>query len=128
ATGATRRLVVPNEEGAGFDVRLVACSPDAKVLAVITDNGNLFLFDFPSGKQLRKAHKVIKNATAIAFKADGKILMALSLEQRKIYHWNTQTGAMTGVVDLVGFDSRTEKFSPFWHFSPDGTTLALQQE
>ena len=128
ATGAKRRLLVTKEEGAGFDIRLVASSPDAKVLAAITDNGNLFLFDFPSGKQLRKAHKVIEGATAIAFKADGKTLMALSLQQRKIYHWDTQTSAVTGVVDLVGFDrSRTGK-STFWRFSPDGTTLALQPE
>jgi len=54
--------------------------------------------------------------------------MALSLQQRKIYHWDTQTGAMTGAVDLVGFDNRTGKFSTFWRFSPDGTTLAFQQE
>jgi len=93
ATGVKRRLLVTNEEGAGFDIRRVACSPDAKLLAVITDNGNLFLFDFPGGRQLRKAHKVIAIATEIAFKADGKTLMALSLQQRKIYHWDTQTGA-----------------------------------
>jgi len=128
ATGAKRRLLVTNDEGAGFDVRRVASSPDAKLLAVITDNGNLFLFDFPGGKQLRKAHKLIKAATEIAFKADGKTLLALSFEQRKIYHWNTQTGAMTGVVDLAGFDNRNERLSTFWRFSPDGATLALQQE
>jgi WD40 repeat protein len=128
ATGATRRLLVTNEEVAGFDIRLVACSLDAKVLAVLTDNGNLFLFDFPSGRQLRRAHKPIKIATSIAFKADGQTLMALSLQQRKIYNWDTQTDAVTGVVDLVGLDTSRSGFSTFWRFSPDGTTLAFQQE
>jgi WD40 repeat protein len=128
ATGNTRRLLVTNEPGSGFDIRLIAFSPDAKVLAVITDNGNLFLFDFPSGRQLQKAHKVIEVATSIAFKADGKTLMALSLQQRKIYHWNTQMGAMTGVVDLVGLDTSRVGSSTFWRFSPDGTTVALQPE
>jgi RNA polymerase sigma factor (sigma-70 family) len=128
AAGTTRRLRVAPEEGADINLRFVSFSPDAKILAVSTSNGDLHLFDFPSGRQRRKLPRAVASASSFSFKADSKTLMALSLEQRKIYYLDTQTGAVTRVVDLVGLETPRVGFCTYWRFSPDGTTLAFHPE
>jgi RNA polymerase sigma factor (sigma-70 family) len=128
ATGATRHLLITNDQGARFNSGRVAFSPDGERLAVSSDDGDICLFDFPSGRPLRKAHKAIAGANSMAFKADRKTLIALSLHQQKIYHWNTQTNGMTRVVDVVNPDTSRDGFLTFWCFSPDGNSLAFQSE
>jgi RNA polymerase sigma factor (sigma-70 family) len=125
ATGTTRRLLVTKEEGSG-DIRLVAFSPDTRVLAVSTDNGNVYLFDFPGARPLGKVPRATQGATAIAFRADGETLLVLSLQDRKIYHWSTPTGAITRAVDLPDLDNSGK--GTYRRFSPDGTSVAFQPE
>jgi WD40 repeat protein len=79
-------------------------------------------------RQLRKATKAIPGAIAMAFTADGKTLIAPSLDQRKIYHWNPHKGAMTRAVDFVDLGTSQPGHFTFWRLSPDGTTFALQPE
>jgi WD40 repeat protein len=126
ATGTPRQVLLTNDDISRVGVNLVGFSPDGKPFAVGWSNDDIYLFDFPDDRRLRKVHKAIKSWIASALTADGKTLLALSTD-RKIGLWDTRTGALIRVVDL---DLKALNSGAWTRilFSPDGTTVAIKAD
>lgn len=124
ATGTTRQVLFTKEEAARYNVERVAFSPEGKPLAVGTSDNDIYLFDFPDGRRLRKVQNAITNRIATALTAESKTLIALSRDG-KIGHWDTQTGAL---IRVAGLDLRPGQGENVYtiRFSPDGTTVAVR--
>jgi WD40 repeat protein len=80
------------------DVRLVAFSPDGKVLAISAWNHPVRLWDVASGKLLRRLDNGeygFHGGTALTFSRDGKFLLGKS---SGIWVWNLATGKRTQTI------------------------------
>jgi WD40 repeat protein len=92
----------------GGEVRLVVISPNARLIATVTHDGNIHLWDVASGKQLHhwmgpteevkwqvgREHKTAQY-TAVrhaAFSSDGKTLLIPAGREGLIKRWDTATG------------------------------------
>ncbi|HTU22763.1 MAG TPA: WD40 repeat domain-containing protein [Gemmataceae bacterium] len=99
-------------------VDLVAFSPDGKILAAATANGerSLRLWDVGTGKALHRLSEGSMPWLGIAFSPDGKILAALCGEEIRL--WDVASGAYLGVA------ARHKNSLSTFAFSPDGNKIA----
>ena len=98
-TGVKIRSIPTGTEG---QYESLAFSPDGKILAGgDTYDGHIILWDFQTGKKLRKlvGHKAI--VTSIQFGANGKVL-ASSSEDATIKLWDTQNGTEMASLIAIG--------------------------
>jgi WD40 repeat protein len=146
---ATGRHLSAQQEYTGGEVTWTKFSPDGRLLAVVTHEGTLRLWDTAAGKELRrwmvptrdfgwidKAGKVVQRFPHaalgdLAFSADGKVLLAM--HGVAVHRWDVATGK--ALETFSGWEKTSEKvpargpkrdFGECWCVpSPDGETLLL---
>jgi WD40 repeat protein len=111
ASGKRVRELLGHEQG----VSGVVFSPDGKLLASISSDSTLRLWEAATGKEVRCLH-LDGSGTAVAFSPDGKILAA------KTQHGPISLSDVAGgrVLRLLPDSAATEGLA----FAPDGKTLA----
>lgn len=103
--------------GAG-SVLALAFMPDGKALATAEESKGLRLWDWRSGRELRRFEGARTNCYHLAFSPDGKILSAANVQQRTVQLWDTASGrALHALGDGPGRRSLAA-------FSPDSKTVA----
>jgi WD40 repeat protein len=118
--GAIARLGTTRlRHGAGINT--LAFAPNGKTLAAGSWDGQISLWDVPSGKELRRILGNPREISQVAFSPDGKLL-AFKRQGVKsgINLFNPATGKV--IHEFV-----TEDYEPAWAFSPDGKLLAFKE-
>ena len=117
ATGENLRFMKENAPNGLHWVNTVAFSVDSKILASGSEDGNLYLWDVKTGRQLKALTEATENIFSVDFSSDGKTL-ASGNAGNTIRLWDIATGEK-----LKTFSGHTNwVFSVA--FSPDGQTLA----
>jgi WD40 repeat protein len=103
-------------------VRKVVLTPDSKTAAVSCRDGNVYLREFPSGKELHKLKRG-GDVSGLAFSPDGTLLATLSSDQGNtsptvVRLWDVSTGKK--VLSWKAHNVWAHGVA----FSPDGKTLA----
>jgi WD40 repeat protein len=94
----------------------LAFSPDGRLLASGNRDGKLCLWDVATGRLVRPLAGHTKGVAAVVFAPDGRTLATTSLEEKRIWLWDTATGKELHQLKC-GFASQCLAFSP------DGKTL-----
>lgn len=112
ATGGKhlRDFAVQNAE-----VLSIAVSPDGRTLASGDADGNLDLWDVPSGKKSR-SHQLDHPVEAVTYSADGKLL-AVGDADRTVRVFDASSGAIVRTL-------KSRSYIESLDFSPDATLLA----
>ncbi len=94
-----------------------AYSPIQEVIAVGSDNGNIYLYDRNTNelKHTITSHK--EHVDVLAFSSDGKTLASASIYEKSIKLWDTDSGEH--IKTFTGHASYIRGLA----FSPDGKTL-----
>src|SRR5262245_10962452 len=87
----------------------VAFSPDGRLIATASFDGDVKFWSFPAGKEVRTLNGHAKPVYAVAFAPDGKTLASGS-DDKTIRLWNVADGGLLrelkghgGIVDSVAF-------------------------
>jgi WD40 repeat protein len=94
----------------------VAFSPDAKILAFISDNNSIHLWDAATGKEMRRLSAPVHVSSCLAFSPDGKVL-AVTCFDSAVRRWDMASGKELG--PLGGHQGIISGIA----FSPDGKLL-----
>jgi WD40 repeat protein len=105
--------------GHKFSVRVLAFSPDSKLLASSQDGGDVRLWDVGSGKSLSVLHEGGNSYGSLAFSPDGKLLAGGS-DCRWVSLWDVANRTQIGTVKAP---FRFPMSRPAVAFQPDGKTL-----
>jgi WD40 repeat protein len=133
-TGTVRHRFPPNN-GFGSEIRHVLFSPDGKLLALAHDKGTIHLWNTDTNKEVAVlASNPLNSApfACVAFSSDGKTLVALPYQPRKIIRWDVTKGEVAKVVPLETLNTDTEtreSKTGVYHdylLSNDGRTLACR--
>ena len=116
-TGENLRSMKENAPNALHWVNTVAFSPDSKILASGSEDGNLYLWDVETGRKLKTLTEDAKNIFSVAFSSDRKTL-ASGNAGNTIRLWDIATGEK--LKTLIGHTNWVFSVA----FSPDGQTLA----
>lgn len=108
-------------------VRVVAWSPDAKLIAAGSSHGTVCLFDADSGRQLAELEGHTRMIRSLSFSFDGRILASKS-DDDTVRVWSTINYANLAVVDEPSFTRAaygyTNKKPPGIAFHPNRPILA----
>jgi WD40 repeat protein len=123
----------PPRNGLGAYVRHLLFSPDGKLLAMTHEKGTIHLWDTDTGMEVAVLPSRSKGAIcSIAFSADGKTLVVLPYQLRRIWRWDVARGEVGKVVSLETLNTKQETEegrTGTYHgylLSNDGRTLACQ--
>jgi WD40 repeat protein len=135
--GTGRQLAV-TEQNPGGQVRATVFSRDRRLLAVVTHEGTLRLWDVEAAKELRRWKVPTSDFTTgggpnmirqprmaindLVFSADGKVLLAT--QQKEIHRWDVSTGKALPTFQ-VGQQGNRYIASARCVPAPDGQSLLL---
>lgn len=108
------RTLIPH---AGVGIGALAFSPDGTLLATGGDDGRIFLWEIPSGKQVRSLDGHKGRICALVFSPDGRRLASASGDET-VALWNPIEGQR--LLSGEGHEGCVLSLA----FSPDGKTLA----
>jgi RNA polymerase sigma factor (sigma-70 family) len=91
-------------------------SPDSKLLAMSDEKGRIYLWDAHTGKEvfvlspsaLSLKHPLENPYACIAFSTDGKTIVTLLHQPRKIWHWDLARREVSKIVSLEILDANKE--------------------
>jgi WD40 repeat protein len=122
----------PRENGLGYHVRQVLFSPDNKLLAMADEQGTIHLWNTNTAKEVAALSSKSANITCLAFSSDGKTLVTLLHQPRKIWRWDIAKAEVSSVISLETLDEnketeegRTGTYHTYL-LSNDGRTLACR--
>ncbi len=125
STGRHQSLVIENQKVIYYWDNNILFSPDSDILASVSSEGIIRLWDANTGKykhtlitQQKTKDQVShpKPISGISFSPDGRTLANVSID-KNIHLWNTTTGRLKGI--LKGHADKVNSIS----FSPDGKML-----
>ena len=117
---------IPELKGSGSEeyisMEIAAFSPDGRHLAAGAGDGSVHVWDFQSGKHIRRlswhgAHSV----TSVAFSADGDTLVSGFLGHT-VQLWDLESGQL--IHNLFGLGTGQGEVAEDLAFTPDGSLLA----
>ena len=94
-----------------------AYSPTQEIIAVGSDNGNIYLYDRDTNELQHTITSHKEHVDVLAFSLDGKTLASASLYEKSIKLWDTDTANQ--IKTFTGHESYIRGLA----FSPDGKTL-----
>ncbi|MEM7454453.1 MAG: serine/threonine-protein kinase [Planctomycetota bacterium] len=97
----------------------IALSPDSTTIATTSTDGNIRLWDFETGGQLRTSHVGVSWLNCISFTPDGKRLVSGS--EHTVAFWDAET--LEEVMSMS-----IERCIHSMDFSPDGASLVVGGE
>jgi WD40 repeat protein len=121
ATNTASAATTPEPDyhsGHGTWVSVAVFSPDGRLLASGDLGGDVFVWDVPTGKVVRRLHRQT-GIDDLRFSPDSRFLAVAA--DKPLVIWDVQTGVP--VVSLTGAPGRDPYFSDL-AFSPDGKRLA----
>jgi RNA polymerase sigma factor (sigma-70 family) len=122
----------PRENGLGYHIRQVLFSPDNKLLAMADEQGTIHLWNKDTAKEVAALSSKSANIACLAFSPDGKTLVTLLHQPRKIWRWDIAKGEVSHVVSLETLDAKKEteegRTGTYHNYllSQDGRTLACR--
>jgi WD40 repeat protein len=107
----------------GNGVTALAFSPDGKIVAAKDFDGQISLWDFATGRELRRL-RIVESVfnEPLAFSPDGKFLASPTRKGKFLSLYDVATGAEARKLKLEG------RWVPALAFSPDGKFLAWADE
>ncbi|MGM0556043.1 MAG: caspase family protein [Myxococcota bacterium] len=103
--------------GHRYGVTSVASSPDGRMLASVTGDKTIKLWDLEGGREIRKMSGHSDHVLSVAFSPHGRTLVSSGADST-IKLWDVESG--TEIETLSGHDGPVNSIT----FSPDGRTLA----
>ncbi len=104
-----------------WDRRSIVLSPNGAILATVSDD-TIHLWDFASGRELRRLKGHRFGTVGLAFAPDSKMLASCGFEDIRL--WDAATGAEIAVLP---WKRRPLSFNCLLAFTPDGKTLIAGQ-
>jgi WD40 repeat protein len=115
-------------QGGAQDVVDLVFRPDSKALAACDSEGNIWLWDVESGKQLLTLKAKVEpyqgnGENSLTFSPDGMYLVATAMQFVSL--WNLRTGTETAEVNHDSTAPNISSNQGYGLFSPDGQSVVL---
>jgi internalin A len=112
----------------GGPVSFAAFLPDGKQLVTASSDGNIRLWEYPAGKEIRRIAMPEGSVKGmLALSTDGKTIAAAKLDQTEIYLHDLATGKQLPSLKWASPEKKARMFdNSRLAFSPNGEHLAAQ--